>query len=311
MVGFRDGWRGVLEADFDELTIESTRGILPRGGTILGTSRTNPLKYEAGPERVRDTLDGIDLDGLVAIGGEDTLGAAHRLYAEHGINVVGVPKTIDNDLSGTDLHLRLRHRRAHRDGGDRPAAHDRGVATTASSSSRSWAATPAGSRCTPGWPAAPTRSSSPRSRSTSRRSATSCAAACAATAVLDRRRRRGRDAEGGARWRCTAAPPTSSATSGSAGIGQRLEREIEERTGPRRATTVLGHVQRGGTPTAFDRVLATRFGLTAAQAVVDGKWGQMVGLRGEEIELCSLEEAVKELHTVPLEEYHRYGALFG
>src|SRR2546423_12400767 len=103
IVGFRDGWRGPLENLHEELTIESTRGILPRGGTILGTSRTNPFKREDGPERIRETMETLHLDGLIAIGGEDTLGAAARLYEAHGLSVLGVPKTIDNDLAATDV----------------------------------------------------------------------------------------------------------------------------------------------------------------------------------------------------------------
>ena len=103
IVGFRDGWRGPLENLHEELTIESTRGILPRGGTILGTSRTNPFKGEGGAEQIRENLESLHLDGLIAIGGEDTLGAANRLHAEHAINVLGVPKTIDNDIGATDV----------------------------------------------------------------------------------------------------------------------------------------------------------------------------------------------------------------
>ena len=103
IVGFRDGWRGPLENDFEELTIESTRGILPRGGTILGTSRTNPFKRDGGPELIGENLEALSLDGLIAIGGEDTLGAANRLHAEHDVNVIGVPKTIDNDIGATDV----------------------------------------------------------------------------------------------------------------------------------------------------------------------------------------------------------------
>ncbi len=103
IVGFRDGWRGPLEGDHEELTIESTRGILPRGGTILGTSRTNPFKRDDGPDMIRETMSDLGLDGLIAIGGEDTLGAANRLHAEHGLNVLGVPKTIDNDIGATDV----------------------------------------------------------------------------------------------------------------------------------------------------------------------------------------------------------------
>jgi ATP-dependent phosphofructokinase / diphosphate-dependent phosphofructokinase len=138
LIGFRDGWRGPLEDVYEELTIESTRGILPRGGTILGSSRTNIFKRPDGVDQVRATFERHGLDGLIAIGGEDTLGAASRLYAE-GLNVIGVPKTIDNDLGATDVTFTPPPR-----------------AITATSSSRLWGAAPDGLPCTPGWPAAPT-----------------------------------------------------------------------------------------------------------------------------------------------------------
>src|ERR671914_343148 len=155
IVGFRDGWRGPLENAYEELTIESTRGILPRGGTILRSSRTNPFKHDGGPERIVENMRSLNLDGLIAIGGEDTLGAAARLHGEHGLPVVGVPKTIDNDLGDTDMTF----------GFDTAVqiateAIDR-LHTTAESHNRVmivevWAATRAGSRCTRGLPAAPT-----------------------------------------------------------------------------------------------------------------------------------------------------------
>src|SRR5918992_247080 len=155
IVGFRDGWRGPLENAHEELTIESTRGILPRGGTILRSSRTNPFKHDGGPERIAENMGSLNLDGLIAIGGEDTLGAAARLHGEYGLPVVGVPKTIDNDLGGTDMTF----------GFDTAVqiateAIDR-LHTTAESHNRVmivevWAATRAGSRCTRGLPAAPT-----------------------------------------------------------------------------------------------------------------------------------------------------------
>jgi phosphofructokinase-like protein len=310
LVGFRDGWRGVLENAYDELTIESTRGILPRGGTILGTSRTNPLKDDDGPERVRDTLSGLHLDGLIAIGGEDTLGAASKLYSEHGISVLGVPKTIDNDLGGTDRTF-----------GFDTAVHiateaiDR-LHTTAESHNRILVVEVMGRHA--GW------------------IALHAGLAGGADAILipehpfdiaevvrliRRRHARGRTfsivvvAEG-------ALPKegTMETLSGETdefghvrlgGIGQLLEREIEERTGYESRTTVLGHVQRGGTPTAFDRVLATRFGLAAIDAASAAKWGQMPALRGNDIVLVDLADAVAELRTVPLAEYNAYGALFG
>jgi 6-phosphofructokinase 1 len=310
IVGFRDGWRGVIESSFEELTIESVRGILPRGGTILGSSRTNPFKHEDGAERVRNSLDGLDLDGLIAIGGEDTLGAAARLYAE-GINVVGVPKTIDNDLGGTDRTF----------GFDTAVqiatdAIDR-LHSTAESHHRNLVVEVMGRHA--GW------------------IALHCGLAGGADAILiperpfdieevarliQRRHARGRYfaiivvAEG-----ATAVEGTMETTGdGEAdefghvrlgGIGQRLEREIEQRTGYETRTTVLGHVQRGGTPTAYDRVLATRFGLKAVDAVSDGRWGTMVALRGEAIELVTLEEAVAEPHNVPAEEYEQAGVFFG
>jgi ATP-dependent phosphofructokinase / diphosphate-dependent phosphofructokinase len=310
LVGFRDGWRGVLENSYDELTIESTRGILPRGGTILGTSRTNPLKDDDGPARVRETLAGLHLDGLIAIGGEDTLGAAAKLNAEHDLPILGVPKTIDNDLGGTDRTF-----------GFDTAVHiateaiDR-LHTTAESHNRILVVEVMGRHA--GW------------------IALYAGLAGGADAILipehpfdidevvrliRRRHARGRTfsivvvAEG-------ALPKegTMETLGGEkdefghvrlGGVGQRLEREIEDRTGYEARTTVLGHVQRGGTPTAYDRVLATRFGLAAIDAASQRKWGQMPALRGNDIVLVELQEAVAELRTVPLEEYGAYRALFG
>ena len=309
IVGFRDGWRGVIESSFEELTIESVRGILPRGGTILGSSRTNPFKHDDGVARVRESLESLHLDGLIAIGGEDTLGAAAKLHAE-GVNVVGVPKTIDNDLGGTDRTF----------GFDTAVqiatdAIDR-LHSTAESHHRNLVVEVMGRHA--GW------------------IALHCGLAGGADAILiperpfdidevckliQRRHARGRYfaiivvAEG-----ATPLEGTMETAAGGTdefghvrlgGIGQRLEREIEQRTGYETRTTVLGHVQRGGTPTAYDRVLATRFGLTAVDAVTEGRWGTMAALRGEQIELVTLEEAVAELHTVPDAEYEQAGVFFG
>jgi 6-phosphofructokinase 1 len=310
IVGFRDGWRGVLESDAEELTIESVRGILPRGGTILGSSRTNPFKREDGPERVRKTLADLDVDGLIAIGGEDTLGAAARLHAE-GVNVVGVPKTIDNDLGGTDRTFGF-------DTAVQVAtdAIDR-LHTTAESHYRTLIVEVMGRHA--GW------------------IALHSGLAGGADAILiperpfdieevsrliRRRHERGRNfaiivvAEGATPVEGTMA----AAGEGNedefghvrlGGIGQRLERELEERTGHETRTTVLGHVQRGGTPTAYDRVLATQFGLAAVDAASEGRWGSMAALRGPRVELVSLADAVAELRTVPADEYEQAGVFFG
>jgi ATP-dependent phosphofructokinase / diphosphate-dependent phosphofructokinase len=309
LIGFRDGWRGVLEGSFIELSHESTRGILPRGGTILGSSRTNPYKREDGVDLVRQTLSDFNLDGLVAIGGEDTLGVANRLN-DDGVNVVGVPKTIDNDLGGTDVTF-----------GFDTALHiateaiDR-LHTTAESHNRILVVEVMGR--TAGW------------------IALHSGVAGGADVILipeipfdidevchriRRRHERGRyfsivvAAEG-------ATPKEGTMTVQSVGvdefghprlggIGVALEREIEARTGFETRATVLGHVQRGGTPTAFDRVLATRLGLAAIDAVHDGKWGMMAALHSTEIELIALADAVAEVRHVPIEEYQHFDVLFG
>ena len=309
VIGFRDGWRGVLEDSFDELTIESTRGILPRGGTILRSSRTNPYRREGGPEKVRETLASHGVDGLIAIGGEDTLGVANRLYGE-GVNVVGVPKTIDNDLGATDVTV-----------GFDTALHvateaiDR-LHTTAESHNRILVVEVMGRHA--GWIALHSGIAGGADVILIPEIPFDIDEACR---HILRRHERGRyfsivvAAEG-----AVPRAGTMSLTAGEldefghprlGGIGVRLEQEIEQRTGFETRATVLGHVQRGGTPTAFDRVLATRFGLAAIDAVHDGDWGMMVALRATTIERVPLSDAVAQLRTVPVEEYERYGVLFG
>jgi 6-phosphofructokinase 1 len=302
IVGFRDGWRGPLENEFEELTIESTRGILPRGGTILGTSRTNVFKREDGPERVRETMQGLHLDGLIAIGGEDTLGAASRLYSEHGIQVVGVPKTIDNDIGATDVTFGF-------DTALQVAteAIDR-LHTTAESHHRVMVVEVMGRNA--GWIALHAGLAGGGDVILIPEQPFDIDEVCS---LIRRRHARGRffsivvAAEG-------ALPKegTTELAGGEVdefghvrygGIGQRLEREIETRTGFETRAVVLGHIQRGGTPTAYDRVLATRFGVGAIDAAHDERWGMMPALRGSRIELVPLSEAVAALRTVPPEEY--------
>ena len=302
IVGFRDGWRGPLDDDSEELTIESTRGILPRGGTILGTSRTNPFKRDDGPELIRETMDRLDLDGLIAIGGEDTLGAANRLHGEHDINVLGVPKTIDNDIGATDVTFGF-------DTALQVAteAIDR-LHTTAESHHRVMVVEVMGRHA--GWIALYSGIAGGGDVILIPEQPFDIDEVCR---LIERRHSRGRVfsivvvAEG-------ALPKegTMEVADGGTdefghvrlgGIGQRLEREIEERTGFETRATVLGHIQRGGTPTAYDRVLATRFGVAAIDAAHDGRWGTMPALRGTRIELVALADAVAELRTVSAEEY--------
>ena len=309
LVGFRDGWRGVLDDVAEQLTIDSTRGILPRGGTILGSSRTNPGKRERGTEIVRETLARHRLDGLIAIGGEDTLGAANRLN-EAGINVIGVPKTIDNDLGATDVTF----------GFDTALqiateAIDR-LHTTAESHHRILVVEVMGRGA--GWIALHSGLAGGADVILIPEIPFDIDEVCR---LIGRRHARGRyfsivvAAEGAVPKQGTISVSTGELDEfGHArlgGIGQTLEREIEQRTGFETRATVLGHVQRGGTPTAFDRVLATRLGLAAIDAAHAGRWGSMTALHATEIELVPLAVAVAEVRRVPIEEYERYGILFG
>ncbi len=310
IVGFRDGWRGVLESSYDELTIESVRGILPRGGTILGSSRTNPFKRDDGVRRVRDAMAGLNIDGLIAIGGEDTLGAAAKLHAA-GVHVVGVPKTIDNDVGGTDRTFGFDT--AVQIASD---AIDR-LHSTAESHHRNLVVEVMGRHA--GWIALHSGLAGGADAILIPERPFDIEEVCR---LIQRRHQRGRYfaivvvAEG-----ATPIEGTMETIGGGGadefghvrlgGIGQRLEREIEERTGYETRATVLGHVQRGGTPTAYDRVLATQLGLAAVDAVSSGRWGTMAALRGPRVELVDLEEAVSQLRTVPADEYEQAGVFFG
>jgi len=309
LVGFRDGWRGVLESSYIDLDIEATRGILPRGGTILGSSRTNPYKRDDGVQRVRQTLAELDISALIAIGGEDTLGVANKLHQE-GVNVVGVPKTIDNDLGATDVTF----------GFDTALqiatdAIDR-LHTTAESHNRILVVEVMGRSA--GWIALHSGIAGGADVILIPEIPFDIDEVCR---LINRRHDRGRyfsivvAAEG-----ATPRAGTMEVLTGAVdefghprlgGIGVRLENEIEKRTGYETRATVLGHVQRGGTPTAFDRVLATRLGLAAIRAVHDHAWGMMTSLQGNEIKLVTLADAVAEVRTVPVEEYERLGVLFG
>jgi 6-phosphofructokinase 1 len=310
IVGFRDGWRGVLENSAEELTIESVRGILPRGGTILGSSRTNPFKRDDGVERVRSTLAELEVDGLIAIGGEDTLGAAAKLHAE-GVHIVGVPKTIDNDLGGTDRTFGFDTAvQVASDAIDRlhttAESHHRNLVVEVMGRHAGWIALHAGIAGGADVILIPERPFD-------------IDEVCR---LVQRRHDRGRYfaivvvAEGATPIAGTMETAGDGGTDEFGhvrlgGIGQRLEREIERRTGYETRATVLGHIQRGGTPTAYDRVLATQFGLAAIDAVSDGRWGMMAALRGPRVELVTLEEAVAELRTVPADEYEQAGVFFG
>jgi 6-phosphofructokinase 1 len=307
-VGFRDGWRGPLEGQTVPLGIPQVRGILPRGGTILGTSRTNPYKIDGGVEKIEQTLVDVGLDALVAIGGEDTLGVAKRLY-DDGVHVVGVPKTIDNDLAATDYTF----------GFDTAVniameAIDR-LHTTAESHHRALVVEVMGRHA--GWIALHAGTAGGANVILLPENPFDVGAVCD---YVEHRFETHYSpiivvAEGATPKEGTMALATGELDAFGhvrlGGIGQLLAEEVETRTGKESRAVVLGHVQRGGTPTAFDRVLATRFGLAAIDAAHEGAWGSMVALRGTEIVRVSLSEATAELKTVPPERYAEVEVFFG
>jgi len=313
-IGIEDGWRGLVEPATLELGAAEISGILPRGGTILGTSRTNPHKLEGGVDQVLRNFAAERLDALVAIGGEDTLGVAARLHAEHGLPVVGVPKTIDNDLSATDYTF----------GFDTAVwvcteAIDR-LHTTAESHNRVMVVEVMGRHT--GWIALMSGIAGGADMILIPEQPVTVEAACA---ELQSRHRRGKDfsivvvsegyelayGSGERREVAQAAPEDEFGHVRLGGVGAELAREIEERTGYETRVTVLGHVQRGGSPTPRDRVLATRFGLRAADLVHEGRFGRMAALQGDRIVDVSLEDATRELKRVPAEWYEVAQAFFG
>jgi phosphofructokinase-like protein len=311
IVGFRYGWAGVIEGNALELTTQNTSGILHRGGTILGTSRTNPYRDGAdGTAAVRAGLDGVGVEALIPIGGEDTLGVAARL-SEDGVPMVGVPKTIDNDLAGTDVTFGFHTAvQIATDAIDRlhttAESHNRVIVVEVMGRHAGWIAVYSGMAGGADVILVPEREFD-------------------IDEVCERIRRRhatGRTfsivvvSEG-------AVPKDGSGitTAGDkvdafgharlGGIAVALEAEIEQRTGFETRMTILGHVQRGGTPTAYDRVLATRFGVRAIEAADAGDFGTMVSLRGTDVVLVPLAEAVAEPKLLDPALYETAEVFFG
>lgn len=307
-VGYRNGWRGPLENLTRPLDVAAVRGILPRGGTVLGSSRTNPFKIDGGVEKIIENLAAHGVAALVAIGGEDTLGVAAKLH-EQGVQVVGVPKTIDNDLSATDYTFGFDTAvniameaidRLH----TTAESHHRCLVVEVMGRHAGWIALHAGMAGGANVILLPEQpfDTAQVAAYVEKRFQTQYspivvvsegAMPLGGKMVLKTEER---DAFGHVRF---------------GGIGQWLASEIESRTGKESRTVVLGHIQRGGTPTAFDRVLATRFGLHAIDVVADRAWGTMVALRGTDIVRVPLTEATKELKTVPLERYAEVEVFFG
>jgi len=310
VIGFLEGWRDVLEDRHQALDLDSIPGIIHRGGTILRTSRTNPAKYENGIERVRKTFEANQLDALIAIGGDDTLGVALKLY-EAGLKVVGVPKTIDNDLSGTDFTFGFDTAvniateaidRLH----STAEAHNRVMVVEVMGRDAGWIAVYSGLAGGADVILVPERPFDVNQ----------------VCELLKRRHARGKYfsivvvAEG-----AKFANQSEQATLGAkvdefgharlGGIGNRLAEEIERLTGYETRAVILGHIQRGGTPTAFDRVLATRYGVQAIDMVHQGEFGRMASLQGQKLTSVPLQEAVGKNRKIDPELYEMASVFFG
>ncbi len=309
VIGFKQGWKGIIQNKFMELDIPQVEDILPRGGTILGTSRTNPYKNSGDSEKVRETIKANKLDAVIAIGGEDTLGAGHKL-SKDGMPIIGIPKTIDNDLNATDYTF----------GYDTALTIateclDR-IRTTAESHDRVMVVEIMGRHA--GWIALESGIAGSADVVLIPEVPMTIDEICA---YLKSRRARGKNYSIVAVSEGFSIKGEELVTAKKeldafghvilGGVGDRLAKLIEKNTGFETRCTVLGHIQRGGTPTAFDRILGTRFGVKAAQLVKEGKFGFMTSLCGRRIEAVPMAEAVGELKTVPTEMYDVAKAFFG
>lgn len=309
VVGIQNGWKGLLNKDCKPLDLDSISGILPKGGTIIGTSRTNPYKEKSGSEIAKNNFKDLKLDALVAIGGEDTLGVATKL-AQEGLPIVGAPKTIDNDLGATDFTFGF-------DTAVNIAMEciDR-LHTTAESHSRIIVVEVMGRHA--GWIAAYSGIAGGADYILVPEIPIDVKEICAS---IKKRHARGKNfsiivvAEGAtfgdAEYAVQAKELDSFGHVRLGGVGQRLSEIIEKETGFETRVTVLGHIQRGGSPTAFDRVLGTRFGIKAYELVKTKQFGKMVCLRGNDIVAVPLEEATAKLKTLDLKLYDIAKTFFG
>ena len=310
IIGILEGWRGMLEGISQPLDLGVISGILPKGGTILSTSRTNPFKEPDGEKAILENMKQLRLDALIAVGGDDTIGVADRLYENHGINIVGIPKTIDNDVAGTDYTFGFDTAinivmealdRLH----STAEAHNRVMVVEVMGRDAGWIAVEAGISGGADIILIPEEPFDIEE----------------ICALVEKRHKRGKT------FSIIVAAEGSTPKGGSlvtqgddqdafgharlGGIGTFLSREIEKRTGFETRTTVLGHIQRGGSPTAFDRVLGTRFGIAAIDLVHKGDFGKMVCLRGLKIDAIRLKDAVAEPRTVDKELYEIAKVFFG
>ena len=308
-VGVRHGWRGLLDQETTPLDLNVVRGLVSKGGTILGSSRTNPYSKDGGAQQAVDNMAALGLDALIAIGGEDTLGVANRLHHDFGLNSVGVPKTIDNDLSGTDYTFGFWTAvEIVVEAIDRltttAESHDRIIVVEVMGRHAGWIALESGiaggadAILIPEIPADLDR----------------------VVGWLRQREARGQHfaivvvSEGVQLEAGTGEGPVDEfghAALAAAGVGDRLARHIADATGKEARAVVLGHLQRGGTPTAYDRALATRYGIHASRMVHEGRFGRMAALRGADIIDIPIDEAVGTLKTVSPELFSDAEVFFG
>jgi len=320
VVGIKNGWKGLIEADVIKLDLNSISGILPKGGTILGTSRTNPYKKEGGLKSVQDNFKKLGLDALVAVGGEDTLGVAAKLIKDGIVNIIGVPKTIDNDLSATDYTFGF-------DTALNTAMEciDK-LHTTAESHHRIIVVEVMGRHA--GWIAIESGIAGGADVILIPEIPIDIEEVCQ---IIHKRHSRGKTfsiivvAEGAQFSRGSGIPPEAGKEGmvtqeqkldefghvRLGGIGEQVAHEIEKKTGYETRVSVLGHIQRGGTPTAFDRILGTRFGVKAVELIKNKKFGRMVALAGIKIIDVPIDDAVKALKTVDNELYDIAKVFFG
>ncbi len=307
-VGFKDGWRGLVEGNAVPLVRRDIQGIGKQGGTILGTSRTNPFEGDENGDRVKETMERLGVDSLIAIGGEGTLAAAKRL-TDGGVKIVGVPKTIDNDLSATDytfgfdtaVQIATEAMDRLRTTGD---SHGRCMIAEVMGRHVGWIALHSGMAAGAHVILIPEQKTSMdqitewvlSAKHRGRAPLVVVAEGFKLDSMDDAHSERGLDAFGRPRL---------------GGIGEVLGEMIEERTGIETRATTLGHIQRGGTPTAYDRVLATRYGLAAIDSVVHERWGRMVSLSGTTITHVAFEDALGRLNSVPQSRYDEAAILFG
>jgi len=309
VVGFLEGWRGPIENMVMPLRMKDTDGLIQRGGTIIRTSRTNPFKVERGPERILESMKSNRLDALVAVGGEDTCGVASKMHKQHNLPIVCVPKTIDNDLNATDFTFGFDTAvnivteaidRLH----TTAESHNRVLVCEVMGRHAGWIACHGGIAGGADYILVPEQP-------------------IALTKICDSIKKahtQGKDysivvvAEGAKLENEESLKDEELDAFGHVklgGIGERLAKLIEKHTGYETRATVLGHIQRGGSPTAFDRVLATRFGVLAADLVHEKKFGRMVALQGAKVVDVPVEDAVGELKTLDMDLYKMASVFWG